>query len=142
MASSELKKELQKKNEDETASLPITRDPLPDYTGHRQRLRQRFLTSGAGALADYELLEMILYAASPRTDTKPLAKKLLAHFGDFSKAKLTPAAFPAPSTRIRVPADCKHAYGHAAQNLGLKTHFQSKRHFSGTSLWSGAASIR
>lgn len=85
MASSELKKELRKSNEDETASLAAARDPLPDYTGHRQRLRQRFLKSGAGALADYELLEMILYAASPRTDTKPLAKKLLAHFEDFSK---------------------------------------------------------
>lgn len=63
----------------------------PEHSGHRSRLRQRFLKSGAGALADYELLEMILYAASPRMDTKPLAKKLLAQFGDFARvAHATP----------------------------------------------------
>ena len=54
------------------------------YAGHRQRLRERFLKSGAGALADYELLEIILYGASPHTDTKPFAKKLLSHFGRFA----------------------------------------------------------
>ena len=56
----------------------------PHYTGHRQRLRERFINNGAAALADYELLEMILYSASPRMDTKPMAKKLLAHFGGFA----------------------------------------------------------
>lgn len=84
MTSSELKK----KNGKDGAvykKQPVTYNPLPDHTGRRQRLRQRFLKSGAGALADYELLEMILYAASPRIDTKPLAKRLLAHFGDFSR---------------------------------------------------------
>lgn len=57
----------------------------PDHLGHRSRLRQRFLKSGASALADYELLEMMLFAASPRADTKPLAKRLLKHFGSLSK---------------------------------------------------------
>jgi DNA repair protein RadC len=56
----------------------------PHYSGHRARLRQRFLESGADSVADYELLEMILYAATPRGDTKPLAKKLIAHFGSFA----------------------------------------------------------
>jgi len=56
-----------------------------DYIGHRQRLRERFLKGGGNSLADYELLEMILYAASSRSDTKPLAKKLLAKFGSFAK---------------------------------------------------------
>jgi DNA repair protein RadC len=55
------------------------------HAGHRRRLRERFLKNGAQALADYELLEMILYAASPRMDTKPLAKRLLTHFGNFAK---------------------------------------------------------
>lgn len=57
----------------------------PHYLGHRQRLRDRFLTGGSAALADYELLEMILFSARPRGDVKPLAKKLLAEFGSFSK---------------------------------------------------------
>ncbi len=48
--------------------------------GHRARLRQRFLKGGADALQDYELLEMALFAASPRGDTKPLAKTLLKQF--------------------------------------------------------------
>lgn len=50
-------------------------------TGHRARLRQRLLTGGAEALADYEVLEFLLFAANPRGDTKPLAKALLARFG-------------------------------------------------------------
>jgi DNA repair protein RadC len=65
------------------AALKVEKE-APHYTGHRQRLRERFLKNGAGALADYELLEMILYSASPRMDTKPLAKKLLEHFGSFA----------------------------------------------------------
>jgi len=52
----------------------------PHYVGHRQRLRERFLKGGAEALADYELLELILFLAIPRRDTKPLAKTLLHEF--------------------------------------------------------------
>ena len=59
-------------------------DDTPHYHGHRQRLRQRFLEGGAEALPDYELLEMILFLAIPRVDTKPLAKQLLARFGGFA----------------------------------------------------------
>ena len=53
-------------------------------TGHRERLRQRLLTGGAEALADYEVLEYLLYAAIPRGDTKPIAKALLAQFGSLA----------------------------------------------------------
>ncbi len=60
-------------------------DEKPDHLGHRSRLRERYFKNGSAALADYELLEMILFAASPRQDTKPLAKKLLKHFGGISK---------------------------------------------------------
>lgn len=52
----------------------------PHYHGHRQRLRTRFLEAGAEAMQDYELLELILFAAIPQRDVKPLAKDLLAHF--------------------------------------------------------------
>lgn len=51
--------------------------------GHRQRLRQRFLKAGAKGLHDYEILEMILFAAHARGDIKPLAKQLLSHFKSF-----------------------------------------------------------
>jgi len=52
----------------------------PHYEGHRKRLRERLLKSGADALQDYELLEIILFAAIPRKDVKPLAKELLSEF--------------------------------------------------------------
>lgn len=56
----------------------------PHYVGHRQRLRERFLSSPKGTLPDYELLEIMLFAASPRSDVKPLAKQLLLRFGNLA----------------------------------------------------------
>ncbi len=56
---------------------------LPHYKGHRDRLRQRFIQGGAEALADYELLELVLFMAIPRKDVKPLAKNLIKHFGSY-----------------------------------------------------------
>lgn len=52
--------------------------------GHRERLRQRLLGGGAEALADYELLEFLLFAGMRQGDTKPLAKSLIAHFGSLA----------------------------------------------------------
>jgi DNA repair protein RadC len=60
-------------------------EPEPHYLGHRDRLRARFLGGGADALPDYELLELVLFAAIPRRDTKPLAKALIAEFGSFAE---------------------------------------------------------
>ena len=57
----------------------------PHYHEHRMRLRARFLEAGAQALADYELLELVLFRAIPRRDVKPLAKSLLARFGSFAE---------------------------------------------------------
>ncbi len=59
-------------------------NPKPHFHGHRDRLRQRFSDSGPEALADYEMLELILFRAIPRRDVKALAKSLLATFGDFA----------------------------------------------------------
>ena len=59
--------------------------PKPHYTGHRKRLRDRFLLAGPEALADYELLEMILFPAKPIGDVKPMAKDLIAALGSFGK---------------------------------------------------------
>jgi DNA repair protein RadC len=57
----------------------------PAHAGHRKRLRERFLTAGPQALADYELLEMLLFPAKPVGDVKPMAKSLLAAFGSFGQ---------------------------------------------------------
>ena len=56
----------------------------PHYTGHRDRLRARFVETG-DALPDYELLELLLFRSIPRVDTKPLAKDLLKAFGSFAE---------------------------------------------------------
>ncbi|MGE3230546.1 MAG: DNA repair protein RadC [Hyphomicrobium sp.] len=66
--------------------------PQPLYTGHRERLRARFRQGGAEALPDYELLEMVLFRAIPRRDTKDLAKRLLARFGSFAEVLAAPDA--------------------------------------------------
>ncbi len=67
---------------------------MPDMTdfqsGHRARLRERLLKGGADAVAEYELLELILFAAKPRGDVKPLAKRLLKHFGGFANVVQAP----------------------------------------------------
>ena len=65
------------------ARLPQAED-TSGSGGHRARLRQRLLSGGAEALADYEVLEYLLFAANPRGDTKPLAKSLIARFGSLS----------------------------------------------------------
>ena len=64
----------------------------PHYHGHRERLRERFYAAGPDALSDYELLEMALFAAIPRRDTKPLAKALLKRFGSFAEVIHAPVA--------------------------------------------------
>jgi DNA repair protein RadC len=66
------------------ADMPAADDP--HFHGHRARLRKRFLEGGAEALADYELLELILFLAHPRRDVKPLAKILIERFGSFAGA--------------------------------------------------------
>ncbi|MGD9507114.1 MAG: DNA repair protein RadC [Geminicoccaceae bacterium] len=60
------------------AGMPTAR---PHYHGHRERLRGRLREAGAGALADYELLELILFFSVHRRDTKPIAKAMLERFG-------------------------------------------------------------
>lgn len=59
------------------------RDASPDFhgNGHRSRLRARLIEGGADALADYEVLEFLLFGARRRGDTKPLAKELMKRFG-------------------------------------------------------------
>lgn len=68
---------------------------LPHHAGHRARLRARFMRGGTEALADYELLELILFRGIPRRDLKPLAKELIRHFESLA------GVLSAPPERLR-----------------------------------------
>lgn len=71
---------------------PVTPGRLPSYIkDHRARLRERFLSGGAAALPDYEMLELILFRAIPRRDVKPIARLLLETFGSFNNVISAPA---------------------------------------------------
>lgn len=61
-------------------------EAAPHFHGHRQRLRDRFMEAGEAALADYEMMELLLFRAIARRDVKPLAKALVARFGSYSEA--------------------------------------------------------
>lgn len=67
-------------------------EAAPHYLGHRERARDRFNTVGGEALADYELLELLLHVVLPQRDTKALAKDLLARFGSISEVLGAPPA--------------------------------------------------
>ena len=73
---------------------PETPDPKPpspvSAEGHRQRLRARLLSAGPDSVADHELLELVLFLALPRRDTKPIARALLTRFGSFANAVTAP----------------------------------------------------
>jgi DNA repair protein RadC len=58
--------------------------------GHRERVRDRLLTAGPDSVADHELLELVLFLALPRKDTKPIARALLARFGSFANVISAP----------------------------------------------------
>lgn len=75
------------------ASRPA--DQVTGTGGHRHRLRERFMKGGADALPGYELLELVLFRAIPRRDTKDLAKRLIARFGSFAEV------INAPEPRLR-----------------------------------------
>ena len=64
---------------------------LPHYHGHRERLRERFRKGGATALADYELMELVLFMTIPRGDVKEPAKALIKRFGSFAEVMAAPA---------------------------------------------------
>lgn len=63
----------------------------PSHSGHRKRLRERFLSDGGDAMPDYELLELVLFRAFARKDTKAVAKRLIARFGSFGEVINAPA---------------------------------------------------
>lgn len=75
------------------APAPLKRAGPPSPTSaeeHRARLRHRLITGGPEAVADHELLEMILFLAILRRDTKPIAYRLVQRFGSFANAIAAP----------------------------------------------------
>ena len=77
-------------------SVPAPDEPAPAASPlstekHRQRMRARLLTAGPESVADHELLEMVLFLALPRRDTKPIARALLSRFGSFAGSIAAPA---------------------------------------------------
>ena len=86
--------------------------------GHRGRLRQRLLTGGAEALADYELLEYLLFAAFRQGDTKGLAKRLIDQFGSFSGVlNADPGALSQVKGMGQASAASLHAVSLAARRM-------------------------
>jgi DNA repair protein RadC len=86
------------------------------YLGHRERLRQRFVEAGPPALADYELIELLLFFSVYRRDTKPLAKAMIERFGGLGPMLAAPAEryaeclaalAPAPSDDGEAPAQIR-----------------------------------
>ncbi|WP_137700992.1 RadC family protein [Marimonas lutisalis] len=84
-------------DEDEVQIIPVLPPgKRPSYIAdHRKRLRARFMSGGAQAVPDYEMLELVLFRAIPRQDVKPLTHKLLETFGDFNRV------LAAPSERLK-----------------------------------------
>lgn len=74
-------------NNSDSRDVPsgMAESQAPHYLGHRDRLRERFSKNGPESMADYELLEMILFRLLPRRDTKPIAKAMIDRFGSFSE---------------------------------------------------------
>ncbi len=72
--------------------LPEEMPPFPSTGphGHRGRMRDKLLERGPDALADYELLEMLLFFAFKTGDTKPLAKELINRYGSFAAVLAAP----------------------------------------------------
>lgn len=80
-------------DEDEAVSVkPVNAlGRLPSYIAdHRKRLRDRFTETDGMGVADYELLELILFRAIGRQDVKPLARVLIDRFGDLARVISAP----------------------------------------------------
>ncbi|MCQ2514517.1 MAG: hypothetical protein MJ089_05460 [Ruminococcus sp.] len=51
-----------------------------EHSGHRQRMKKKFIENGFDVFEPHEALEMYLYYAIPRKDTNPVAHKLLDRY--------------------------------------------------------------
>ena len=65
------------------------------HSGHRQRLKDQFLTHGMDPIHDVNLLELVLFYAIPRQDTNPIAHRLMDRYGSLT------AVLPAPAEDLK-----------------------------------------
>ena len=93
----------------EAGAAALVAAPVPVFTstgpqGHRGRMREKVLERGTDGLADYEVLEMLLFLAFKMGDTKPLAKRLINVFGSFAGVLAAPAGalLPVPGVNAHV----------------------------------------
>ena len=98
----------------------------PHHVGHRDRLRARFIDGGADALADYELLELLLFTAIPRKDVKPIAKDLIATFGTLHKMMAAPISALTAVKGISENTATFLKTVHALQNRSLQRDLTGK----------------
>ncbi len=88
-------------------------EQTPDYIGHRQRLKARFVVDKGRSMPDYELLELVLTYAIPRKDVKPLAKSLLKHYINLANILVAPTEelmnFPGIGSNAAILCSVIHA---------------------------------
>jgi DNA repair protein RadC len=104
----------------------------PHYYGHRQRLRERFLERGGASLADYEVVELLLFSAKARGDVKPLAKALLREFGSLSALL---SAKPEELARVQGMGEASIAAIKIVQEAALRMARQESREGPVLSSW-------
>ena len=100
--------------------------------GHRNRVRERYLNTGLDAFQDYEALELLLFYAIPRKDTKSTAKNLIARFGslpavlDATVEELTEADLsPNAAILLKLVPDMNRYYAVKTDGAGQKVHSTS-----------------
>ena len=54
------------------------------HDGHRDRMRQKFITDGLDSFNPHEVLELLLFYAIPRRNTNDIAHRLMDTFGSLS----------------------------------------------------------
>ena len=100
--------------------------------GHRNRVRERYLNTGLDTFQDYEALELLLFYAIPRKDTKSTAKNLISRFGslpavlDATLEELTEAGLsPNAAILLKLVPDMNRYYAVKTDGTGQKVHSTS-----------------
>ncbi|MBB6178756.1 RadC family protein [Pseudorhizobium flavum] len=105
------------------------------YHGHRDRLRARYREHGDAALADYEILELLLFRLIPRRDTKPIAKALIERFGNLA------GVFGAPAALLQEVSGVGEAVAHDLKLVSTVAHRMLKSELRGKQVLSSWSSV-
>ena len=111
------------------------------HSGHRQRLKNRFLADGLRSFNEINTLELLLFYAVPRKDTNPIAHRLLDRFGSLSAVL---EAEPALLTEvdgvsehgallIKLVASLAHDYINGARSAAEQIRFTDLESWGSTS---------